>query len=417
MPFQQHTLDNGLEIVAETSPDAYSSAYAFFVRSGARDETLEVSGVSHFLEHMVFKGTANRSAADVNRDLDDLSASSNAFTSEEQTVYYATTLPESQEEIVELLADMMRPALRQEDFDTEKQVILEEIAKYDDQPPYGAHEKCMAAFFGDHPLGKSVLGTTDTVGNLKREQMLAYFEQRYSPKNIVLSAAGNVDFQALVRQAQNYCGRWRLFEAPRQLAPAESRREFQVVHKPLAVQEYVVQLAAAPSATDDDRYAARLLTTIVGDDSGSRLFWELVDTGLAESASIGTQEYQGAGVYLTWLSCLPDQAAENLQRLAEVVGEVHDSGIAEEELVQAQNKLCAHIVLQSERPTNRMFAVGNAWLQRRQYKTVREAVEAYRSVTLDDIHRVLRKYPLTPSATVAIGPLTNLAAPALRQGA
>src|SRR4030095_13561388 len=137
----------------------------------------------HFLEHMVFKGSANRTAEQVNRDLDDLSASSNAFTSEEQTVYYATTLPDDQENIVELLADIMRPMLRQDDFDTEKQVILEEIAKYDDQPPYGAHEKCMMAFFGDHPLGKSVLGTAQSVGDLKRDQMLNYFEQRYSPRN------------------------------------------------------------------------------------------------------------------------------------------------------------------------------------------------------------------------------------------
>ena len=146
MQFRHHTLDNGLEIVAEVSPNAYSASYAFFVRTGARDETDQISGVSHFLEHMVFKGSAKRSAADVNRELDDLSSSSNAFTSEEQTVYYATTLPEDQGRIVELLADMMRPVLRQEDFDTEKKVILEEIAKYDDQPPYGAHEKCMAAF-------------------------------------------------------------------------------------------------------------------------------------------------------------------------------------------------------------------------------------------------------------------------------
>ena len=214
MPFRQHTLDNGLEIVAETSPDAYSAAYAFFVRTGAR-RNAGISGVSHFLEHMVFKGSANRSAAEVNRDLDDLSASSNAYTSEEQTVYFATTLPDDQEPIVELLADMMRPALRQEDFDTEKNVILEEIAKYDDQPPYGAHEKCMAAFFGDHPLGKSILGTPASVGGLARNQMLAYFEQRYSPRNMVLAAAGNVDFDSLILQAQNYCGRWAMFDAPR----------------------------------------------------------------------------------------------------------------------------------------------------------------------------------------------------------
>ena len=169
-----------------------------------------------------------------------------------------------------------------------------------------------------------------------------------------------------------------------------------------------MQLAAAPAATDEDRYAARLLTTIIGDDTGSRLFWELVDTGQAESASIGAQEYQGAGVFLTWLSCLPDLAAENLQRLADIVREVEANGVTEEELMQAKNKVCAHIVLQAERPTNRLFAVGNAWIQRRQYKTVREAVEIYRAVTLDDIRRVLKSFPLSRPATVAIGPLTEL---------
>src|SRR5262245_49320374 len=411
MPFRQHTLDNGLEIVAETSPDAYSSAYAFFVRTGARDETDAISGVSHFLEHMVFKGSPQRTAAEVNRDLDDLSASSNAYTSEEQTVYYATTLPEDQEPLVELLADMMRPALRTEDFDTEKQVILEEIAKYDDQPPYGAHEKCMAAFFGENPLGKSILGTAARVGGLARDQMLAYFDERYSPRNIVLAAAGNVDFDALVLQAQNYCGRWHMFDAPRALPTASPRAEFRVIQKPLAVQQYVVQLSAAPDAIDDDRYAARLLATILGDDSGSRMFWELVDTGQAESASIGVQEFQGAGVFLTWLSCLPDLAGENLQRIRDIVAAAENEGLAEDELKQAQNKVCASIVLQSERPTNRMFSVGNAWIQRRQYKTVREAVEAYRAVTIDDINRVLKKYPPSQTATVAVGPLSELAAP------
>jgi predicted Zn-dependent peptidase len=411
MPFRQHTLDNGLEIVAETTPDAYSSAFAFFVRTGARDETHEVSGVSHFLEHMVFKGSANRSAADVNRDLDDLSASSNAYTSEEQTVYFATTLPEDQEEIVELLSDMMRPALRQDDFDTEKQVILEEIAKYDDQPPYGAHEKCMSAFFGEHPLGNSVLGSSQSVGALTRDQMLAYFEQRYSPKNMTLVAAGNINFDSLILQAQNYCGRWHLVDAPRQTPNARPRSQFQILHKPLAAQEYVLQLSPAPASTDDDRYAARLLTTIIGDETGSRLFWELVDTGVAESASIGVQEYQGAGVFLTWLACLPELTAENLQRITDIIRRAESDGIAEEELIQAQNKICAHLVLQAERPTNRLFSVGSAWLQRRQYKTVREAVAAYRAVTLDDIHRVQKKYPLSATATVAVGPLTELAPP------
>ena len=411
MPFRHHTLDNGLELVAEVSPDAYSSAYAFFVRTGARDEDDAIAGVSHFLEHMVFKGSANRTAAEVNRDLDDLSASSNAYTSEEQTVYYATTLPDEQEQIVELLADMMRPMLRQDDFDTEKQVILEEIAKYEDQPPYGAHEKCMAAFFGKHPLGNSVLGTAQSVGDLPRDAMLAYFERRYSPRNMILAAAGNVNFESLILQAQNYCGRWQMFDAPREVPKPQPRTGFQVIHKPLAVQQYVVQLASAPSSTDEDRYAARLLATIIGDDTGSRLFWELIDTGAAEYAAINTQEYQGAGVFFIGMSCQPHQAQANLQRMADLIARAESEGITAEELSQAQNKVCASIVLQAERPTNRLFSVGNGWLQRRQYKSVRDAVQAYRRVTLDDIHRVLNKYPLSRTATVAIGPLTELKEP------
>ncbi len=408
MRFQTETLGNGLEIVAEVNPQAYSASYAFFVKTGARDEWDSVSGVSHFLEHMVFKGTTGRSAADVNRELDELSSSSNAFTSEEQTVYYATTLPEDQPKIVELLADMMRPALRQADFDTEKQVILEEIAKYDDQPPYGAHDKCMAAHFGPHPLGRSVLGTAKSVGELKREQMLEYFERRYSPRNIVLAAAGNVDFAQLIAEVEKSCGSWKPFEAARVAPRAKPNPGFVVLHKPLAMQEYIIQIAAGPCAEDDDRYAARLLATILGDDTGSRFFWELIDTGLAESASIGVSEYQGSGIYMTVMACEPDEAASNLQLIRELLEDAQAKGVTEEELNQAKNKICAQIVLSAERPTSRMFSVGNGWVQRRQYKTIREGAEAYRQVTLADIAAVLKKYPLTQNTTVAVGPLTEL---------
>src|SRR5687768_3264363 len=156
MEFRSHTLPNGLEIIAECNPKAYSLGMAFFVKTGARDETDEISGVSHFLEHMVFKGTAKRSAADVNRELDEMGSFSNAQTGEEKTIYHATVLPEFQDRTVELLSDILRPALREEDFETEKKVIIEEICMYLDQPPFGGHEKCMAAHFGKHPLGRSV---------------------------------------------------------------------------------------------------------------------------------------------------------------------------------------------------------------------------------------------------------------------
>lgn len=214
MQYRQHRLDNGLEIVAECNPAAHAMACGFFVRTGARDETPDIGGVSHFLEHMVFKGTPHRTAEQVNRELDEMGSHSNARTGEESTIYHATVLPDFQSRIVEVLSDLMRPSLREDDFETEKQVIVEEIKMYDDQPPYGGHERIMAEFFGDHPLGQSVLGTEQTVTGLTPQKMHRYFEQRYAPGNIALAAAGNVDFDQLVADCEKCCGAWQNFEAP-----------------------------------------------------------------------------------------------------------------------------------------------------------------------------------------------------------
>ena len=409
MKFCETTLPNGLEVIAECNPQAYSSAFGFFVKTGARDETDEVSGVSHFLEHMVFKGTAKRSAADVNRDLDALGSKSNAYTSEEQTVYYAAVLPEYQEQLVEILADMLRPALRQDDFDVEKQVILKEINKYANEPPFGAHEKCMAVHFGAHPLARSVLGTAESITALQSEQMRAYFQQRYSPKNIALVAAGNVDFAALVKSAEMHCGTWEPFDARRTTPRAAPHTGREIMLNDIATQEYAVQLANGPAAKDPDRYAARLLATILGDDSGSRMFWELADTGLAEYAAMSACEYQGTGVYMTFLSCAPEDAAENLSRIDAIFAEAEKNGVTEGELQQAKNKICAHIILQAERSSSRLFSVGSNWIQRREYRAVADIVKSYQAVQLADIAAVLRKYPLSQKTTVCVGPLADVA--------
>src|SRR5438477_7066761 len=198
MPFHSQVLANGLQVIGETSPSARSVALGFFVRTGARDETPEVSGVSHFLEHMVFKGTPRRSALDVNRDFDRIGAHYNAFTSEENTVFYAAILPEYLPQVVDLLADILRPSLRVEDFEMEKNVIIEEIGMYDDQPMWSAYDHAKRVYFADHPLGNSILGSVESIKALTREQMLAYFERRYVAPNITVVAAGNFDFGGLV---------------------------------------------------------------------------------------------------------------------------------------------------------------------------------------------------------------------------
>lgn len=411
MEFREHTLENGLEIVAECNPRAYSTALGFFVRAGSRDETDEVSGVSHFLEHMAFKGTPKRTAADVNRELDEMGSYSNARTDEERTVYHASILPEFQDRTLELLSDIMRPSLRAEDFDTEKQVILEEILMYEDQPPFGGHERIMALHFGQHPLSRSVLGTVASVGALTPDQMRTYHRQRYSPNNMVLVAAGNVDFERLVAVAREQCGAWQPCAAPRQPTPAPANRGFHVVEKETATQQYVLQIAQGPAAEDADRYAGRTLATIIGDDSGSRFYWDLIDTGRAEFAGIGSYEYQGAGMFTTFLCCAPLQTAENLQRVRDIHREAEREGLTAAELQQAKNKISAHVILQAERPGSRLFAVGVNWLQRREYRTVREIADAYAAVTLDDVVTVMQKYPLSDNTTLAIGPLQELTPP------
>lgn len=404
MQFRSEKLDNGLEVIAEINPEAFSLSLGYFVKTGSRDETPEMAGVSHFLEHMMFKGTARRTAADVNRELDDLGSQSNAYTSEEQTVYYMSVLPENQHAALDLLSDMLRPALRDEDFQTERQVILEEIAMYDDQPPYGAMERAMEGFFGDHPLARRVLGTRETVSDLDPEAMRAYHHARYAPNNLTLVAAGAVDFDALVRSAREFTANWQAAEVYRDRhAPSPTTQNIVMVHPP-ATQRYTLQYSPGPSYCDENRYVARILSAILGDDSGSRLFWELVDTGMAESAATFTQEFEDCGLFCTFLACAPEQHDENWEVIQQVLSQGSDVPITAKELELAKNKICAGMILGSERPSNRLFSVGNAWTIRGKYETLQSASQHYRQVTLESVQAQFETLAERTQVTVSVGP-------------
>lgn len=411
MELREETLENGLTVIAECNDEAHTSAIGFFVRTGSRDETSDVAGVSHFLEHMVFKGTPTRTADDVNREFDEMGAHYNACTSEESTIYYAAILPEFQDQTVELWADVLRPSLREDDFDMEKKVIIEEIRMYDDQPPYGADDRCKAAFFGDHPLANSVLGTVGSITDLPVDKMRGYFHDRYAPGNIALVGSGKIDFDALVAKAREVTADWEAHETSRAMPAAPPHDEFLTVAKSESTQEYTMQLALAPSATDEDRHAAKVLSVVLGDDSGSRLFWELVDPGLAEHASLGHYEYDGTGLFVTYMACTPDKCEDNLQRILSIYREAAEKGVSEEEVVRAKNKITSRVVLSSERPRSRLFHVGGSWLHARPYRSVREELDALAAVTLADVQDVMQKYPLSTSTTIAVGPLDKVAPP------
>ncbi len=409
MPFLHERLPNGLDVVAETSDAAVSTSVGIFVGTGSRDERPGIEGVSHFLEHMVFKGPPDLSADDINRGFDRLGASANAFTSEEETVYHAAVLPRHQGDAVDLLARMMRPALREDDFGTEKKVILEEIRMDDDQPPFGADDRCRAAFFGSHPLAGSVLGSVASIESLGVDAMRDYHRRRYAPERMVLAASGVVDFPALVESARRLCGGWDSKAEEEDHAAGSFSRAAAVpgdqrIVRP-ATLEYVVRMTAGPSDDHPDRWAAWLLTAILGDGTGSRLYWSLVDPGLAEQAAIGHHDFLDAGLFLTHLSCEPEDTTDLLEQILDVYRDAMQNGITSQELNRARNQVLGRVALAGERPRRRLFDVGLEWVHHRRYRSVADTLASVEAVTLDDIHRVLADWPLdAPSATVLAGP-------------
>ncbi len=412
MPFHQTTLPNGLQVIAELNDRAHSVAAGFFVKAGSRDESSEVAGVSHFLEHMTFKGTDRRNALAVNRDFDRVGAKHNAQTSEEDTFYHVTCLPEYLPTSFDVLSDILRPSLRDEDFETEKQVIVEEIRMYLDNPMSVAYEAAKTAHYGGHPLGNSILGTVESITAMTAPQMREYFDRRYSPANIVLAFAGKGVWQPLVELAEKHCGAWKGGPAPRQAVPAHGSRAFRAILRAEDQQQTVVGVADGPPLESADRYAAHLLATILGDHTGSRLYWALIDPGHADGAELSYQDYNQSGAFFTFLSCEPDSTRENLERVADVYRGLMSEGPTEEELVQAKNKVLARSVLRSERPMGRLASLGFHWMYHRAYISVEQELEAFGRVTSDDIRRLLADWPLWPMTIVSVGPTTEIHPPA-----
>lgn len=409
MEFFETKLDNGLQLIVETNEFAHSAAVGFFVKTGSRDETPEVSGVSHFLEHMVFKGTATRTADEVNRTFDEIGAKYNASTSEELTLFYAAILPEYLPDVTELLADILFPALRDDDFNMEKKVILEEIGMYDDSPSFSAYDNAMQRHFARHSLGQSILGSTESIKALTADQMRGYHQQQYRASNITLAVTGNVTAPEIVELAQRCCGHWPGGDCPRDTTEAEPVGSQHLLLRESLLQQHLVAMAPAPPAASHLRFAADLLSVIVGDDSGSRLYWSLVDPGHADVAEVGYNDYDGSGSYMTYLCSQPEDIDTNLKRIIDIYDDVNANGVTEEELQQAKNKVASRVVLRSERPMGRLSSLGSNWLYRQEYRSVEQDLETLEQLSLQDINVALEKYPLATTTKVGIGPLKELA--------
>ena len=408
LKFHEAQLDNGLKIVAESSDTARSVAFGFFVRTGGRDELAPELGLSHFLEHMMFKGTERRSAHDVNREFDEMGAKYNAFTSSENTVYYGNVLPEFLPRLADLLADMMRPSLRQEDFDMEKKVILEEMAMYEDLPQHDLADKALKAHFGEHALGNPVIGTKQSITDLKSAQMVDYFGRRYASGNMLAVAAGAVDFNQFVDLISERCSQWDKVAAKRDIIPAGASLLGQTFQKTTLTRQHLILLSPGPSAQDQDRFAASILASVIGDDTGSRYFWALVEPALADVACCGHQPLDGAGMFMSYFCCDPDKAEQVIKMARAELALVVQEGITSDELTRSANKTASALTLSSEVPMGRFVSLGMNWQYLREYRSLAADLDSIRAVTADQVNRLARELAIDRTTTVALGPLEKV---------
>jgi predicted Zn-dependent peptidase len=393
--FKQATLDNGLVVVGEIDAAAPTAAMGFFVKAGARDEATPEMGTSHFLEHMMFKGTDRRTAGQVDEHFDDIGAVHNAFTTSEMTAFYAHALPEHIMEAESILSDILRPALRDDDFNDEKNVILEEIAMYDDQPFWVLYERAMECYYGAHPLSHRILGTKDTISALTCDQMRAYFNHRYSADNTVVALAGQIDFDQMVDRLRRDCGHWPRTNAVRMHPAFAPTPEAFTIELPTVNMHYQLYIAPAPAIDDERRHAAAMLAQILGDSEGSRLYWALVDTGLAEEAIAQYEARDGLGELLMFTACDPARADEAEEIVRREVRSLADS-ITEDDAMRVRNKVLTAATLHGERPSGRMNRLGRIMTYFDEYRSLDEELARMDAVTLDDLRAVAEAFPPEP---------------------
>ncbi|KPL23141.1 MAG: hypothetical protein AMJ75_06670 [Phycisphaerae bacterium SM1_79] len=404
MEFKKKELANGLCVIGEVNKSAKSSAVGFFVKTGARDESKQINGVSHFLEHMLFKGTERLSAFEVNEAFDRTGADFNAGTSWENTVYYAAVLPEYLEEVTKLWIELMRPALRDSDFDVEKNVIKEEIAMYKDTPSFDVMDKCQSLYFEEHPCGNSVLGSEESIDNLTAKEMRDYFTNRYAPNNMVLACAGNFDWEQICSVAEEDCSEWEQQDIGRILGDCRGSKKKNRVEKANLSREHICLISPAPSAQDPSRFAASLLGIIVGDSVGSRFYWEIVDKALAEVAVTLFNPMDGLGVFYNRFCCSRENASTVLGIVENVFNSLSENGINTDELRKAKNKILSKLVLENELPMGRLSHLGSNWIYLEQYRTIEDDINSIKSVTVDDVHSLIGQFDLGEFTQLSIGP-------------
>jgi predicted Zn-dependent peptidase len=398
-------LDSGTRVVTEAVPSVRSVALGLWVRTGSRDETSAQAGVSHFLEHLLFKGTKRYSAIEISEYFDGLGAAVNAATGKESTNLYARFLDTHTEEAFDLLAEMLLGPTYPE-IDSEREVVLEEIAMYEDEPQDKVHDVLDGAVFGDHPLGRRVLGEAAVISSIPIPDIDAYHRARYTGSNIVVAAAGNIDHEAIVELTRRHveppaaAGSGAPPEAP---SPDGSQVGFQQKD---TEQFHICFGGAGIDRHDERRYALSILDAVFGGSTSSRLFREVREKkGLAYAVGSYTQQYADSGLIGIYVGTRGDNVQEACEIIGRELGSIHAEGVTDDELVRAKENVKGRMVLSSESTAARMGRIGKSVLFDTPLLTLDELLEKVDAVTSDDVAELARElYAPESLSAAAIAP-------------
>ncbi len=402
---RDHQLDSGLRLVTEQMDDARSVCIGFWVGTGSRDESDDQAGASHFLEHLLFKGTATRTAAAIAEAVDEVGGDFNAYTTKEYTSFYIRLLSEHLPLGLDILSDIMwRPALRPEDVDAERQVILDEILMHADEPADLAAEQSASAIFPEHPLGRDVLGTATSVAALTPDEIRAFFGEHYRPGNMVVAVAGDLEDDVVVRGLEERFSGRTGGTAPGRQPPADDVEALRVTRRSTE-QAHVVVTARSSDRFDKRRYALAMLNHTLGGGLSSRLFQEIRERrGLAYSVWSERIAYGDAGMVSIGLGTAPEHVSEALTVVTDALGDLGAHGITERELRVAAGNLRADMLLASEDSGARMGRIGAAQLLYHEVLPVDEVLARIEAVTIDDVRAVAAELAAAPRTLSVVGP-------------
>lgn len=406
-------LPSGVRILSEQVPGAQSVSVSFSVAVGSRDETNSHFGSTHFLEHLLFKGTAKRTALDIAVAFDSVGGSSNASTGKEHTSYYARVQDKSLPLAVDVIGDMLTSSqIDPAEFENERPVILEELAMNDDDPHDVVHEAFSLAVLGDHPLGRPIGGTVETISAVTRDAVWEHYRQNYRPQDLVVAAAGSVDHLELIKLVEKSLaeGGWDLKSKSlpverRLLNPAKVNQgeSLKIIHRPIS-QVNILYGCEGLTVDDSRRYAMGILNTVLGGGMSSRLFQEIREKrGLAYSVYSFNQGYSDAGTFGLYAGCSKDKAEEVTKLMIAELGKIASDGITEAELSLAKGNISGGLALKFETNQARMSRLASAEIVSGEFLDLDETLRRFEAVALSEVSDLAKDLLAKPKSLVAVG--------------